>query len=345
MKKIEFDLQKYARAVWNDRKKMCLYCFVSGCIGVLLAFTTPKEYKASVLLAPESTTNNLSSNISSLASMVGIGLNFNSDDAIFPELYPDLIQSADFTIDLFDVPVTTSKGDTHTYFEHITKYRSNALWEWPMVGLTKLLEAVMPKGNVTSTKRDANGTLWISRQQEKAIKNISKIIDCQVDKKTEVISISVTDQDAFVAACITDTVKQHLQNAITDYRTRKARIDLNYFEEIFAEAKRSYMDARVRYAEFLDTNNDLIMQTVRVKEEQLKTEVELAEAVYTQASEQLQLAKAKVQEKTPAFCVIQSAYVPSRHTNTPKVVTLALFIFLGFALRSLLLWKKYLTIK
>ena len=59
MKKIEFDLQKYARAVWNDRKKMCLYCFVSGCIGVLLAFTTPKEYKASVLLAPESTTNNL----------------------------------------------------------------------------------------------------------------------------------------------------------------------------------------------------------------------------------------------------------------------------------------------
>ena len=197
-----------------------------------------------------------------------------------------------------------------------------------MVGLTKLLEAVMPKGNVTSTKRDANGTLWISRQQEKAIKNISKIIDCQVDKKTEVISISVTDQDAFVAACITDTVKQHLQNAITDYRTRKARIDLNYFEMIFAEAKRNYMDARVRYAEFLDTNKGLIMQTARVKEEQLKTEVELAEAVYTQASEQLQLAKAKVQEKTPAFCVIQSAYVPARHTNTPKVVTLALFIFL-----------------
>ena len=345
MKKIEFNVKKYISAVWDDRKKMYIYCIVSGCIGVLIAFTTPKEYKASTLLAPESTTNNLSSNISSLASMVGIGLNLNSDDAIFPELYPDLIQSADFTIDLFDVPVTTSKGETHTYFEHITKYRSNALWEWPIVGMSKLLEAVMPKGDVTASRRDDNGTLWISRQQEKAIKNISKIIDCQVDKKTEVISISVTDQDAFVAACITDTVKQHLQDAITEYRTKKARIDLNYFEMIFAEAKRDYMEARVKYAEFLDTNRGLIMQTARVKEEQLKTEVELAEAVYTQASEQLQLARAKVQEKTPAFCVIQSAYVPARHTNMPKVVTLAIFIFLGFALRSLLLWKQYVTVK
>lgn len=344
MKRMEFDLKEYAKAVWGDRRRLCCFCIVSGCIGVLLAFTTPKEYKASVLLAPESTSNNLSSNISSLASMVGIGLNFNSDDAIFPELYPDLIQSADFTVDLFDVPVTTSKGEKHTYFEHITKYRRNALWELPAVGLAKLLEMVMPKGKISETKRDENGTLWISRQQEKAIRNISKIVNCQVDKKTDVISISVTDQDAFVAACITDTVKQHLQNAITDYRTKKARTDLAYFELIFDEARKNYMDARVKYAEFLDANGNVILQRVRVKQEELKTEVELAEAVYTQAAEQLQLAKAKVQEKTPAFCVIQSAYVPARHTNTPKIVTLAIFICIGFIAHSLMLWKRYIHI-
>lgn len=345
MKHIEFDLKNLAEAIWADRKKICIYCIVSGCIGVLLAFTSPKVYRASVMLAPESTNNNLSSNISSLASMVGIGLNFSSDDAIYPEIYPDLIQSADFTISLFDVPVTTTKGDTHTYFEHITKYSKHALWEWPMVGLTKLLEVALPKGKTTQTHRDETGTLWISRQQEKAIKNISKIIDCQVNKKTEVITITVTDQDAFVAACITDSVKQHLQDAITDYRTKKARTDMKYFELIFDEAKKQYMDSRVRYAEFLDNNRGLVMQTARVKEEELKTEVDLAEAVYTKAAEQLQLAKAKVQEKTPAFCVIQSAYVPTKHTNTPKIVTLAIFLFFGFAIRTLMHWKQYIIFK
>ena len=70
MKNIEFNVRKYIGAIWKDRKKMCIYCFVSGCIGVLLAFTTPKEYRASTLLAPESTTNNLSSNISSLAIFI-----------------------------------------------------------------------------------------------------------------------------------------------------------------------------------------------------------------------------------------------------------------------------------
>ena len=120
---------------------------------------------------------------------------------------------------------------------------------------------------------------------------------------------------------------------------------MKYFELIFDEAKKQYMDSRVRYAEFLDNNRGLVMQTARVKEEELKTEVDLAEAVYTKAAEQLQLAKAKVQEKTPAFCVIQSAYVPTKHTNTPKIVTLAIFLFIGFAIRTLMHWKQYIIFK
>lgn len=343
MKNIEINIKDFAQLVWNDRHKVCIYTIVSGIIGLIFAFTTPKEYKASVMLAPESTSNNLSSNISSLASIVGIGLNFNSDDAIFPEIYPDLIQSADFTVGLLNVPITTSKGDTHSYFEHLTKYRRSAIYDMPKVGLSKLLELIVPKGNITETKRDDNGTFWISRQQQKVIKNISKIIDCQVDKKTDVISITVNDQDPLVAANIADSVKAHLQTAITDYRTKKARIDLSYFELIFKEAKKDYMDARLKYAEFLDANGNVILQKVKIKEEELKTEVELAEAVYTQAAEQLQLAKAKVQEKTPAFAVLQSAYVPAKHTNTPKIVTLAIFLFIGFALRSLLLIYKKLN--
>ena len=44
----------------------------------------------------------------------------------------------------------------------------------------------------------------------------------------------------------------------------------------------------------------------------------------------MQLAKAKVQEKTPAFTVVQNPVVPIRHSNTPKVFILATFLFLAF---------------
>jgi uncharacterized protein involved in exopolysaccharide biosynthesis len=62
--------------------------------------------------------------------------------------------------------------------------------------------------------------------------------------------------------------------------------------------------------------------------------------IYQQVVEQLQLAKAKVQERTPAFTIIESASVPIKHSSRPKVFTLAIWMFLGFMLRcGMLFWR------
>ena len=62
---------------------------------------------------------------------------------------------------------------------------------------------------------------------------------------------------------------------------------------------------------------------------------------YTQVYEQLQLSRAKVQERTPAFTIVQSASVPVKHSNKSKLVVMLLFMFLGGSLRlAILLWKK-----
>jgi hypothetical protein len=53
-------------------------------------------------------------------------------------------------------------------------------------------------------------------------------------------------------------------------------------------------------------------------------------STYKQLSEQLQMTKAKVMERTPAFTIVQMASVPIKHSNTPKIVIL--FMFEMFAL-------------
>jgi uncharacterized protein involved in exopolysaccharide biosynthesis len=63
--------------------------------------------------------------------------------------------------------------------------------------------------------------------------------------------------------------------------------------------------------------------------------------IYQQVVEQLQLAKAKVQERTPAFTIVQGATVPIKHSSRPKVVTLIIWMLLGFLLRvGMLFWHK-----
>ena len=54
----------------------------------------------------------------------------------------------------------------------------------------------------------------------------------------------------------------------------------------------------------------------------------------------MQLAKAKVQERTPAFTIVQNATVPIKHSSRSKAVTLIIWMFLGFLLRfGMLAWK------
>ena len=93
-----------------DKRKVCIYSCVAGVIGLLIAFTTPKVYKSTVMLAPEESGGGFSGSISSLAAMVGMNMKIGqTGDALYPEIYPDLMQSTKFIVGLFPIKVTTQK--------------------------------------------------------------------------------------------------------------------------------------------------------------------------------------------------------------------------------------------
>ena len=87
----------------------------------------PRYYNSTAKLAPELSSFN-SSSLGDLASSFGFDLGNSSSngDAIFPELYPDLINSNDFLTSLFDVKVKSLDGTINTtYYDYLaTKQES-----------------------------------------------------------------------------------------------------------------------------------------------------------------------------------------------------------------------------
>ena len=82
------------------------------------------------------------------------------------------------------------------------------------------------------------------------------------------------------------------------------------------------------------------MQSVQSQLDDLENDMQLKYTIYQQVVEQLQLAKAKVQERTPAFTIVQNATVPIKHSSRPKIVTLIIWMILGFMIRfTMLAWK------
>ena len=130
----------------------------------------------------------------------------------------------------------------------------------------------------------------LTREQDGVFKIIRKNVLCTVDKKTNVISIAVTDNDRKIAATMADTIQNSLQRYITMYRTRKVRKDMEYYQKIYDEAYARYKKSQEVYASYSDANVDVVLQSFASKRDELENQMQLNYNIYTQATQQLQLA-------------------------------------------------------
>ena len=180
----------------------------------------------------------------------------------------------------------------------------------------------------------------LTKEQMAIVEKMEKKVICDVNKKTFVITIDVTDQDPLIAATLADSVQTRLQDFITDYRTRKARVDMDYTQKLYAEAKQKYENARKKHAAYADANQRAFLERVRSEQSELQTELQLAQTAYTQLSARLQMAEAKVQEETPAFTTLQPATVPVRKAGPKRSVICLALLILAFIVTTLFVWNK-----
>ena len=324
---------KLFNVLWQGRMWYVKVLPVAFVLAAIYALAQPNYYNCTVKLSPEMSGSKSTSGLASLASSFGVNLGSGGagTEALFPTLYPDLMNSVDFKTSLFHVPVTIEgnkeKGEkdrTMSYYDYLSKEQKSPWW-------SQGIKAIMSMFNGQSSMvNEKVNKFRLTREQAGIVKAIDQKVVCDVDKKTMVITINVTDQDPVIAATMADTVKTRLQNFITDYRTSKARVDLEYNRKICAETKARYEKARQLYAEFMDHNRDIILQTVRQKQTDLENEMQLQYNAYTQVASQLLAAEAKVQEETPAFTTLQSATVPVLKAGPKRAQMCLIFVFLAF---------------
>ena len=323
-----FDFGKIIKDLLKHKRLYFIVLLLSLILAAIFAFSLPNIYSCTVKLSPEISGNKSTGGLASIAGSFGVNLGFGgaSTEALFPTLYPDLMNSVDFKTSLFPVMVTREKDNkTFTYYDYLMNEQKIPWWISAMRGFISLFKSKEEQPEVSKVN-----PFRLTWEQTEIVKIINQNVVCDVDNKTMVITINVTDQDPVICATMADTVKTRLQNFITDYRTSKARVDLEYSKKLYAETKARYEKARQRYAEFMDSNNDIILQTVRQRQTDLENEMQLQFNAYQQVAAQLLQAEAKVQQETPAFTTLQSATVPVRKTGPKRAQMCFIFVFLAF---------------
>lgn len=326
---LQIDWMEILRKIIAIRKTLYKAAGVGLVLGIIIAFSIPKQYTVTVTLSPEMGGDKAGGGLASLASsFLGGAATSNSPDALNATLAPDIVASTPFILELFNTRVQSLDGKLDTtlvayldeqqspWFNYIVKAPGMA------IGAIKLLfseeaDTAMVLNPFQLTEKEFN-----------KVEYIRNIILANVDKKTAKTTISVTLQDPKVTAIVADSVVTKLQQYIIGYRIKKAKEDCAYLEQLYKERQQEYYEAQSKYAHYFDSNRNIALQSVRAEQERLQNDMNLAYQVYSQVAQQLQVARAKIQEEKPVFAVVEPATIPLEPTGTSRKVILIGMVFL-----------------
>ena len=254
----EIDILGLLQKLFRDRKPILIFVLVFAVLGVVSVVTRTKEYRTDVVLAPETSDSEMSGLMDSFGNLIGSSFGNNSSDAIYPELYPNIFSSTTFLIDLFDVPVVAKKGEiSSNYYRYLMNAYKPGITAYPKIWLAKFMALFKEK----EVNTGGLNPFFLTKEQTNICNLMRRNIQCVVDQRTSLITVSVTDIDNVVAATIADTVTARLQRYIVDYRTQKIRHDLEYLEEMYAQAEKEYYDIQAEYVKFADANINILLKT------------------------------------------------------------------------------------
>lgn len=344
---LEIDWMEILRKIIAIRKTLYKAAGVGVVLGIIIALSIPKQYTVTVTLSPEMGGDKASGLASLASSFLGGAATSNSPDALNATLAPDIVASTPFILELFNTRVQTLDAELDTtlvaYLDEQKSPWFSYIVKAPGIAIGAIKSLFLEEADTASVLNP----FQLTEEESEKVEGLRKVLTADVDKKTAMTTISVTLQDSKVTAIVADSVVAKLQQYIIDYRIKKAKEDCAYLEELYKERQQEYYDAQSKYAHYFDTNRNIAFQSVRAEQERLQNDMNLAYQVYSQVAQQLQVARAKIQEEKPVFAVVEPATIPLKPSGTSRKIIFVGILFIvvcatgAWKLLGQEYWKKF----
>jgi capsule polysaccharide export protein KpsE/RkpR len=335
--------------ILERKAKIYKFMIIFLILGVVIAFITPKEYTSSSIILPQISSNKgLSKKYSNIASLVGINLGQSEGNKIVPTLYPIIVEGAPFQKAILQKKINIEElEDSVTLFDYLQNYKKDGL-----LNIIKGYTVGLPSKIINSLKSDDNGeiskildrTLYqYSKEEELYITYLKEHLNISFNENDGYINITATMDEPVAAAQLVRNAQNLLQDFIIDYNIKKSNDELIFIEERLEVAKEEYSDKRARLGDFRDRNKNGILSTTKNREEQLKSEYDLAYNMYSELSSQRESAKLQVEKDTPIFTELQPALITSEPSAPNKIKIVFGSIVIGMLLAIAIILLKFLS--
>jgi uncharacterized protein involved in exopolysaccharide biosynthesis len=318
-------------------------------LGAIYSLTQPNEYSSNAKLLPEldSKSGGAGGGLKSLAGLAGIDLGGGSSggEAIRPDLYPNIVQSAPLLQEVLKAKIYSTKYKKwQTVLDFLSEKQDTAPID---LGGDPNDEDVVSdvKLDKVPTSALSADLIKLNKKEQAAIKKLRASVVLEIDKKSGVISLTTKLTNAVAAANITSLIQHYLTKYVTDYRTQKARQELSFLEKRLSVSRARYDQALFTLSAYRDQNMNLFLNVAKDREKKLQYEVDMAYNLYTTISGQYEESKVKLHRETPVFKVLEPAQVAIQKDGPKRSLITIGFMFVGVFAALIYVFFKTVNLK
>lgn len=334
------DFLKLLRQLLRGWKTVAVVTAVFTVLGLVAALTMKHTYTVSTVMVPQMGNSSSSSSLSSLASLAGIDMTKTSGSELSPLIYPQIVGSTPFRLEMLYAPLHYEKCDTAIcMFDYLRDYAKPGVMgavKKYTIGLPGvILKAIRgEKPDITMPSGDGSGVgggpkaVVVTRDEVEAMKSLAENMSLAVDKKEGFLTLTVKGSEPVQTTELALKAQDLLQREITRFRTEKAQAELDYIQARYDEVKEESDNYQEQLALITDRNQELITTRAQIERNRLQSKYNTANSVYQEMAKQLEQAKLTVKKDTPTFTIIQPVTLPTQPSNS-RAKTLVVWVFFG----------------
>lgn len=336
----EIDIMALVKRLWEKKAFIIKVICIFAVLGVFVAIFTPKEYTASCVVVPETKGGAFSaSSLGGLAAMAGINLGASSGgEMLSPMMYDKLMKNIGLRKELMQTPINWEEYEEPVtildYYTNPDYKKSSVLGTVKKytIGLPfTILNAIRGEQKKEEMQLPSDGPKLSAYTQDemKCIKAFAGKYSVMADKKNGDVTITARMPEALAAAQVVDAVQNLLQKYVIELKLQKAEVNYEYIKQRYDEAKVVFEQKQEAYAKFQDANKVLSTALSKAKEEQMRSEFNVAKDLFNQLTTQLVQAEMKIKEDIPILTVVEPVQVPLEKSAPKRLQILFIWCFLG----------------
>ena len=332
----EIDLIAIAKTLWQGRKTIVKTTLIFMAVGLFVAIFSEKEYTASTTVVPQTSDSKIGGNLEGLASLAGINLgSMSSGSEISPSLYPQIINSTPFQLEMLQTPLTIADQKEKITFEEYYKnhYRPSVLGyiKKYTIGLPGLVLKALkgePEAFILNEGYQSK-LLAITQEEYKLVERLEEQLVLEVNLDDGFVTISANMPEAIASAELTLKAQELLQQYVISFKVKKSKEQLTFIQDRYGEKEKEFKAIQQKLALYRDQNRNVNSAIAQTTLKRLESEYDLAYGVYSELAKQLETQQIKVEQDTPVFTVLKPVSVPIEKSAPKKMNIVLLFIVLG----------------